>query len=110
LPAGRNAEEIAMPDDPKHPGAGADYEDTISSRTTGDGPKAPPRDKTPEHQYPGVERQVGVNRRDAAAPGGPVNIKVKGKPDDSGPEAAGQVPDQATGQGSKDASAGLAKE
>jgi hypothetical protein len=57
-----------------------------------------------------VERQVGVNRRDAAAPGGPVNIKVKGKPDDSGPEAAGQVPDKATGQGSKDASAGLAKE
>jgi hypothetical protein len=99
-----------MPDDRKHPRAGADYEDTVSSHTTADGPKAPPRDKSPEHQYPAAERATGVNRTDANAPGGPVNIKVKGKPDDSGPEAAGQTPDQATGQGSRGASAGLAKE
>jgi hypothetical protein len=39
-----------------------------------------------------------------------VNIPVKGKPDDSGPEAAGQRPDQATGKGSRDASGGLAQE
>jgi hypothetical protein len=100
-----------MADDRKHPGDGADYEDTVSSHTTGEGPKAPPRNKTPEHQYPQAERETGVNRKDAAAPGGPVNIGVKGnKPDDSGPEAAGQVPDKATGRGKKDASAGLAKE
>ncbi|GGC27828.1 hypothetical protein GCM10011504_02470 [Siccirubricoccus deserti] len=96
--------------DPPFPGAGADYEDTVSSRTTADGPKAPPRDKSPEHQYPEAERATGVNRTDAKAPGGPVNIPVKGKPDDSGAEAAGQSPDQATGKGSRDASGGLAQE
>ncbi|MFC7542362.1 hypothetical protein ACFQU2_26770 [Siccirubricoccus deserti] len=51
-----------------------------------------------------------MNRTDAKAPGGPVNIPVKGKPDDSGAEAAGQSPDQATGKGSRDASGGLAQE
>jgi hypothetical protein len=99
-----------MPEDRKHPNDGADYEDTVSSHTTGDGPKAPPRDKSPEHQYPADQRATGVNRKDAAAPGGPVNISVKGKPDDSGPEAAGQKPDKATGKGSRDASAGLTQE
>ena len=45
-----------------------------------------------------------MNRRDAAAPSGPVNIDVKdNKPDDSGPQAAGQAEDQATGGGSRDA-------
>lgn len=81
-----------MADDPKHPGAGADYEDTVSSRTTADGPKAPARDKRPEHQYPADQRAVGVNRKDAAAPGGPVTIKVKGAPP---PDAA--APDKRTG-------------
>ncbi|MCO6419849.1 hypothetical protein JYK14_27345 [Siccirubricoccus sp. KC 17139] len=100
-----------MDKDRKHPGDGADYEDTVSSRTTGDGPKAPARNKTPEHQYPHVDRDVGVNRKDAEAPGGPVNIGVKpAKPDDSGAEAAEQTPDRATGLGKKDASAGLAEE
>jgi hypothetical protein len=103
-----------MPDDRKpdrpFPNAGADYEDTVSSRTTADGPKAPPRNKSPEHQYPAAERATGVNRTDAKAPGGPVNIGTKGKPNDSGPEAAGQTPDKATGKGSRDAAGGLAKE
>ncbi|WP_149539174.1 hypothetical protein [Siccirubricoccus phaeus] len=66
-----------MADDPKHPGAGAPMEDTITSHVTRDGPKAPPRDKRPEAQYPPEDREVGVNRRDPAAPGGKVNIPVK---------------------------------
>jgi hypothetical protein len=99
-----------MPEDRKHPNAGADYEDTVSSHTTADGPKAPPRDKSPEHQYPPDQRATGVNRKDAEAAGGPVNIPTKAKPDDSGPEAAGQIPDKATGKGSRDASGGLAEE
>ncbi len=75
--------------------------------TSSHGPHAPQRDKT--HQYkpsPGENN----NRTDANAPGGPVNIKVKGKPDDSGPDAAGQEPNRATGLGKKDSSAGLAEE
>lgn len=93
-----------MPADPKtnvEP-----YENLTSSQ----GPQAPQRDKSPEHQYkpsPGDNN----NRNDAKAPGGPVNIKVKGgAPDDSGPEAAGQVEDKATGQGSRGSSTGLPTE
>ena len=85
-----------MPDDRKHPNDGADYEDTVSSHATADGPKAPPRDKSPEHQYPRMHRATGVNRKDAARrPGGPVNIPVKGKPDDSG--RGGRRPDTGPG-------------
>jgi hypothetical protein len=76
--------------------------------TSSHGPHAPQRDKT--HQYkpsPGENN----NRNDPAAPGGPVNIGVKGgAPDDSGPEAAGQAEDKATGLGKKDSTAGLAQE
>jgi hypothetical protein len=93
-----------MPADPKtnvEP-----YENLTSSQ----GPHAPERDKTPEHQYkpaPGDNN----NRTDAKAPGGPVNIKVKGgAPDDSGPQAAGQGEDKATGKGGRDSSTGLAQE
>ena len=96
-----------MPADPKtnvEP-----YENLTSSR----GPTAPERDKTPEHQYkpaPGDNN----NRTDAKAPGGPVNIKVKGgAPDEarnSGAEAAGQGKDQATGKGRQGSSAGLPQE
>ena len=97
-----------MPADPKtnvEP-----YENLTSSR----GPTAPERDKSPEHQYkpaPGDNN----NRTDAKAPGGAVNIKVKGgAPDDgagtSGAEAAGQGKDQATGKGRQGSSAGLPQE
>jgi hypothetical protein len=49
-------------------------EELTSSR----GPHAPRRDKTPERNYPAQDRgDLGVNRRDPAAPGGPVNIPVK---------------------------------
>ena len=82
------------------------YENLTSSH----GPHAPQRDKSPEHQYkpsPGDNN----NRTDAEAPRGPVIIGVKGgKPDDSGPAAAGQTPDEATGKGSRDSSGGLAEE
>lgn len=50
-----------------------DYEDLTSAR----GPQAPARDKSPEHQYapsPGDSN----NATDPAAPGGAVNIRVKG--------------------------------
>jgi hypothetical protein len=93
-----------MPADPKtnvEP-----YENLTSSR----GPHAPERDKSPEHQYkpaPGDNN----NRTDAKAPGGPVNIKVKGgAPDDSGPHGAGQGEDKATGKGLQGSSAGLPQE
>jgi len=93
-----------MPADPKT--NTEPYENLTSSH----GPHAPQRDKSPEHQYkpsPGDNN----NRTDARAPGGPVNIGVKGgKPDDSGAAAAGQTEDKATGKGSRDAGAGLAEE
>ena len=44
------------------------------------------------------------NRTDAAAPGGPVNIGVKGGADEAGPDAAKQEVPQATGRGSRDLS------
>ena len=92
-----------MPADPKtnvEP-----YENLTSSR----GPHAPERDKSPEHQYqpaPGDNN----NRTDAKAPGGPVNIKVKGQTAESGAAAAGVTEDKATGRGSQGSSAGLAEE
>ena len=47
--------------------------------TSSHGPHAPRRDKTPERNYPDEDRRdLGVNRKDPAAPGGPVNIPVKG--------------------------------
>ncbi|MDB5374961.1 MAG: hypothetical protein JWP04_3603 [Belnapia sp.] len=82
------------------------YENLTSSR----GPHAPQRDKSVEHQYdpsPGENN----NRTDAEAPGGPVNIKVKGgAPDDTGPDAVAPTEDKATGQGGRDSSAGLPQE
>ena len=94
-----------MPADPKtnvEP-----YENLTSSR----GPHAPERDKSPEHQYKPAPGENN-NRTDAKAPGGPVNIKVKGQADvnDDGPEGAGQGEDKATGQGSRNTSTGLPQE
>ena len=78
--------------------------------TSSRGPQALQRDKSPEHQYrpsPGENN----NRTDAKAPGGPVNIKVKGnKPDESESEGTGQTEDKATGLGSRASSAGLSQE
>lgn len=45
----------------------------------------------------------GNNRTDAAAPGGPVNIPVKGGAPVAGPYAARKETPKATGQGSRDA-------
>ncbi|MFC7475286.1 hypothetical protein ACFQS7_13030 [Dankookia sp. GCM10030260] len=91
------------PDQSKNPGE--DYALTTAGNDGPDGPAPLPRDARPESAYPKAEREVGVNRKDAAAPSGPVNIKVKdNKPDDSGPQAAGQTEDRATGGGSRDAS------
>ncbi|MDO9710332.1 hypothetical protein [Paracraurococcus lichenis] len=93
-----STDPVMRPDQSKNPGE--DYENTVSS---GAGAKARPRDKRPEAQYPQHDREQGVNRTDAAAPSGPVNIGVKqDKPDDSGPQAAGQTDDKATGRGSAD--------
>ena len=60
-------------------------ENAVSSHTGPSGPEAPPRDKSPEHQYkprPGDNN----NRTDPDAPSGPVNLTVKG--------AAGDAPGQ----------------
>lgn len=93
-----------MPADPKT--NTEPYENLTSSH----GPHAPKRDKSVEHQYQ-PEPGENNNRTDAKAPGGPVNIGVKGgTPDDSGPAAAGQADDKATGKGSRDTSAGLPQE
>lgn len=100
---------VMRPDQSKNPGE--DYEKTTASSTGWDGPHQRPRDQRPEAQYPQSDRDQGVNRKDAGAPGGPVNIGVKqNKPDDSGAKAAGQVPDEATGRGSRDSTGGLAEE
>ena len=77
-------------------------ENAVSSETGFSGPRPRPRDKSPEHQYnpqPGDNN----NRTDAAAPGGPVNIPVKGGADTAGPDAAKRETPQATGGGSRDA-------
>ena len=60
-------------------------ENAVSSKTGLSGPEPRPRDKSPEHQWkpdPGEQN----NRTDPNAPGGPVNITVKG--------ASGDAPDQ----------------
>jgi len=64
------------PDQSKNPGE--DYELTTAGKYGPEGPAPRPRDKRPEAQYPKSDREVGVNRTDAAAPTGPVNIGVKG--------------------------------
>ena len=88
------------PDQSKNPGE--DYELTTAGNDGPGGPAPLPRDKRPEAQYPKHDREQGVNRRDAAAPSGPVNIGVKdNKPDDSGAQAAGQTEDKASGAGSR---------
>ncbi|MFT8243183.1 hypothetical protein [Roseomonas sp. BN140053] len=68
-------------------------ENAVSSKTDFDGPDPRPRDKSPEHQYnpsPGDNN----NRTDPDAPGGPVNIRVKG--------AAGDAPGQPDEQAEPD--------
>jgi hypothetical protein len=82
-----------MPED-KHvnPGAGEDYDNTTASDSGLSGPRQKPRDRSPNAQYqtgPGENN----NRTDAAAPGGPVQIKPK-KTDD-----AQDPPDPAPGRG-----------
>jgi hypothetical protein len=72
--------------------------------TSSHGPHAPVRERRPEHTYPAIERETGTNRRDAAAPGGPVTIPVKGGATPEGDKPA------ATGRGSRDSSAGLAED
>ncbi len=57
-------------------------ENAVSSKTGLSGPEPRPRDKSPEHQWkpqPGEQN----NRTDPDAPGGPVNIEVKGAPGDA---------------------------
>ena len=78
-------------------------EDSVTSHVGPAGPKAPPRDKRPEAQYPKHDREQGVNRTDDAAPKGPVNIGVKGGAEPAGPDAAVRETPQATGRGSRDA-------
>ena len=57
-------------------------ENAVSSTTSMSGPVPTPRDKSPEHQYkpsPGDNN----NFKGPDAPGGPVNIKVKGADGDA---------------------------
>jgi hypothetical protein len=77
-------------------------ENAVSSETGFGGPHPRPRDKSPEHQYkpsPGDNN----NRTDAAAPGGPVNIPVKGGAPEAKPDQAARETPKATGGGSRDA-------
>jgi hypothetical protein len=71
------------------------------------GPHAPRRDKTPERNYPASERDTGANRTDARAPGGPVNIGVKGAPPPAGPDQARRETPGATSKGSRDSGGSL---
>ena len=102
-----------MPADPKT--NTEPYENLTASEgpcPSGAGRQAPPRrsSRRPEDNYPPIERETGTNRKGADAPGGPVNIGVKGgaaAPDPApGPEARGG----ATGRGSRDAPGGLPEE
>ncbi|MFC0410344.1 hypothetical protein [Roseomonas elaeocarpi] len=78
-------------------------ENAVSSATGPEGPYPLPRDKSPEHQYkprPGDNN----NRTDPDAPGGPVNIRVKGggENQDQAPTDAGvdeHSRERATGMG-----------
>ncbi|TCZ58761.1 hypothetical protein [Roseicella aquatilis] len=92
---------VMRPDQSKNPGE--DYENTVSSHTGPGGPQAPDRDKRPEAQYPRDDLKQGVNRTDAAAPKGPVNIGVKGGAEPAGPDQAVKETPKATGRGSADA-------
>lgn len=89
------------PQIPKEPG-----EELTSARA----PHAPQRDKRPERNYPAIERETGTNRTDDKAPGGPVNIAVKGGAPEAGPDAAVKETPQATGRGARDAPGGLPEE
>lgn len=96
-----------MPADPKT------NTEPYENLTASDGPHPPRRSsRRPEDNYPPIERETGTNRKGADAPGGPVNIGVKGgaaAPDPApapGPEARGG----ATGRGSRDAPGGLPEE
>ena len=81
------------------------------NQTSAHGPHAPHRtSRRPEDNYPAVERKTGVNRKGPDAPGGPVNIPVKGGAEEAGPDAAVQETPQATGRGSRDATGGLPEE
>jgi hypothetical protein len=80
------------------------------SLTSAQGPHAPRRDKRPEQNYPAVERKTGVNRTGDDAPGGPVNIGVKGDAPPAGPDQAVRETPQATGRGARDAPGGLPEE
>lgn len=51
------------------------------------------------HARPGMNN----NRTDAAAPGGPVNIPVKGGAPEAGPDEARKETPKATGMGKRDA-------
>lgn len=93
-----------MPDRPRMP---KESDETLHST---EGPHPPRRDKRPEHAYPAFERKDSTNRRDPGAPGGPVNIGVKGKAAKAGPDAAQREAPQATGRGTRDAPGGLPEE
>ena len=87
-----------MPADPKT--NTEPYENLTSSH----GPQAPERgSRRPEDNYPEAERETGVNRKGAGAPGGPVNIPVKGSTEPAGPDATVKETPKATGGGSRDA-------
>ncbi|MBY0334109.1 MAG: hypothetical protein K2X49_25920 [Acetobacteraceae bacterium] len=94
-----------MPDQPHMP------KEPDESLHSAQGPHAPRRtSRRPEDNYPAIERKTGVNRKDPGAPGGPVNIGVKGGAPVAGPDAAVQETPQATGRGSRDAPGGLPEE
>jgi hypothetical protein len=79
--------------------------------TSSHGPHAPHREsRRPEDNYPQIERDTGVNRKGDDAPGGPVNIKVKGGAPEAGPDQAVKETPQATGRGARDAPGGLPEE
>ncbi|MBX9698435.1 MAG: hypothetical protein K2X74_03305 [Acetobacteraceae bacterium] len=79
--------------------------------TSSHGPHAPKRSsRRPEDNYPAIERKTGVNRTGPDAPGGPVNIGVKGGAEVAGPDQARKETPQATGRGSRDAPGGLPEE
>ena len=77
-------------------------ENAVASETGLGGPRPRPRDKSPEHQY---KPKPGDNNNATGpdAPGGPVNIPVKGGAPEAGPDQAAKETPQATGQGSRDA-------
>ncbi|HEY8613782.1 MAG TPA: hypothetical protein VIL69_21175 [Roseomonas sp.] len=84
-------------------------ENAVSSATGVSGPYPRPRDKSPEHQY---KPSPGDNNNFTGpdAPGGPVNIRVKGAPGD----APGQpdelaAPDEGVTEETKSKTTGMGK-